>query len=389
MASHALPPYIEYINGIRMHDKPLTECDIVLNDPNDMRAIDRVILAAVNHKRANMDPEGRLYIKFGEGHLVYSHTLAQQGLLDNLHATTDANGFNPHGKIMVALETPYNQLQDIAAHNFELSLPSALKSQFHKKDPMGLFFLKAKSLANQSFDIEHHHTNLYINCLRHGIPVCLADLGKINKDTVVDPNDPMTQIIAKDWDIDLEQSPLLVSPAFASPDWPAEFHPIELGFEFRNEGSVRRTVAKAQESNAKTIILKHGAAHIGGEVRKKWRTPYRKSTISSLKLNIRPQDKILSINFNHNHQGRETIDRVPPNMWKDNPDHVIIRNASEETDGYHSALETFAHSYASAGDQIPDRFSLHQNEQQSIPETQKELTAIADELASELGYCRA
>jgi hypothetical protein len=355
-----------------------------------MKAISDMIIAAVTHKRQNMHPDGRLYVEMGEAHPAFSHTLAQSVFLDNLHAQTDVGGFNPHGKIMMALEISYDSLQNIATRDFGINMPDDMRAQLHNKDPLGQLFLKASINAYQKHSVYHHNTNLYMNCLHHGEPVCLADLGHTDNNMAVDVGDPMTQKIAQDRGVDLSSTPLLTYPGHAASNWPKHFPPKELGCEFRNSGLSRRTINAAEEWKAKTIVIKMGLAHVGGQIHKNHQLPYETSVTADLKSRIRPQDEVLSINFNCLHDGREFVDTVPAEMWDNNPDHIIIRNVSKISEGTHDffdALDAFKASYTDKGYKAPNCFSLNYSEQQQpFLETQTEIIKVTDDLGYELGY---
>ena len=285
---------------------PLTTRDYRVENPMDQAAVDKLIYDIVCQERATMATGARLYIIMGEHHAKPSHKMAQAGVIDNLAADRDT-----HGSVMLALETPYNQLQQYLDDVYKTRIPEPLKTSFHERDPLGHHFARTVLADNMYTCAPQSMTRVLSRALTHNLPIALCDAAR-KEFGYLDPGDDMAQEIARSarFQCDLANEDISVVGT--------------RGMNTRNAVMARRAVEKAQDNKADTVVIQTGLNHLGGNLSR--RLNYDTSLTALLKDQIRPQDRVLSVFFSSavNNYAPERI--VSREMWQDNPDHIIIRN---------------------------------------------------------------
>ena len=347
---------------------PRTTRDYRVDDPMNQAAVDRLLNDVICQERATMATGARLYIVMGETHDMPSLRMTQSGLLDNLCAAPDL-----HGSLMLALELPYNFLQQYLEFVYHTPIPEPLKKTFHERDPLGHHFARTVLANNQYPCAPQSKSRLLGRALTHQLPIVLCDAA-YGEHRNLDPVDDLAQEIAES---ERFQFDLANENIFA----------IGIrGMNIRNAVMARRAVETAQAKHVKadTIVMQTGIAHLGGNMLKG--LDYDTSLTALLKEEIRPQDRVLSVFFSFAvDDAPERI--VPPDMWQDNPDHIIIRNFCDEsyqnyeTDEENDCIRRLGDSYLAQefGGVVPDRFqSPELPTPQSIKEEARRLIASYD-----------
>lgn len=300
--------------GIIQHEPAFTEHDYILTAPLNMKAADDLILKAVLEARAAMDPEGVLYVVFGENHLASSHILLQTGLTENLATRKNAGG-EPEFPLLVSLEMPYNMLSACADQLLNRAVDPARQAL----DPKGRTLARMIVAHKMSAMALESVCRRFEAALRHDIPLLPADAGRMESEgeQCIDNEDPVAARIALDrYGIDLDTEDI---------DASGDFDPA--GMEIRNAVMAERAVAGAAAHGAKIVISPIGLVHLGnkndsvlqqllggddGDENEDAGLPFETSYPAELARLTGPKDRILSIFCAHAAAGYTPESITPP-----------------------------------------------------------------------------
>ena len=340
-AKRPLPPGITSVDD--MGKKPLTTRDYHVNTPMDQAAIDTLLYNIVCDERDNMADGARLFILLGENHLIPGHKMTQAGLVDNLCADRAR-----HGSIKLAVESPFNFLTDYLQLVYQKIVPQPLKDCFHDFDMSGHVYARAVMAKNYFTDAPQSYSQLLSRASANEIEIVPYDTGK--KTPYLDLQDP------------------LVREACREIDGCIGLHKIvsDHGVKIRNKVMARRLMEAADNPDipADTIVIQSGLKHLGGFSLQD--LCYSSSLSARLKDIMRPHDRLISVFFSSVKDKFHPEDVVSPDMWEDNPDHVIIRNASDtafrngKEDEEMAHIQKLGESYKAAafGGVVPERFEF-------------------------------
>lgn len=292
----------------------------------DQAAVDTLLYDIVCQERATMAPGARLYVVLGENHAMPSHKMAQAGLLDNLATAPDL-----HGRVMLAMEQPYNLLQKYLNSVCGIKTPPSFHSQLDDLDPVGYHTGRAVLTANKLSDAPQS-TNRVLSCaLSNNMPIALCD-SALSRLRNLDPVDELALEIAMSGTLQCDLAKQDISMYSSK------------GINIRNAVMARRASAKAHSRSirADTVVFQTGQHHLGGylPLNNSGDLTYQTSLTARLKAEIRPQDKVLSIFFSYVACGQTPERAVPAMMWEDNPYHVVIRNlCAQEYEVYQRTKE--------------------------------------------------
>lgn len=338
-AQRPLPPGITPVED--MGKQSLTTRDYHVNNPMDQAAIDTLLYNIVCDERDKMADGARLFILLGENHLVPGHKMTQAGLVDNLCADRAR-----HGSIKLAVESPFNFLTDYLQLVYQKIVPQPLKDCFHDFDMSGHLYAQAVMAKNYFTDAPQSYSQLLSRAGANDIEIVPYDTGK--KTPYLDPQDPLVRKVCHEIDgcIGLHKT---VS---------------DHGVKIRNKVMARRILEAADtlDNPADTIVIQTGLKHLGGCSLQD--LCYPSSLSARLKDTMRPHDRLISVFFSSVKDKFHPEDVVSPDMWEDNPDHVIIRNASDaafrngEEDEEMGHIQKLGESYKAAvfGGIVPERF---------------------------------
>ena len=327
---------------------PLTTRDYRVENPMDQAAVDRLLYDIICQERATLATGARLYIVIGEDHAMPSHMMTQTGLIDNITADRDT-----HGHVMLALEVAYNSLPRHIRLGFDIQIPEPLKKSFHEMDPLGHYYSRAV-LAKNAYALAPQSLNrLLSRALSHNLPIALCDAA-CNEHHNLDPVDDLAQEIAQSerFRCNLMYKEIPHTPLTGD----------MRGIKIRNAVMARRAVANAQDNKAHTIVFPTGMNHLGGIISEG--LDYGSSLTAMLKEEIRPRDRVLSVFFSSAVDDYMPERDVPPKMWEDNPNHIIIRDLCDawyvyyQTGEEDECIRRLGDSYLAQefGGEVPQRF---------------------------------
>lgn len=291
--------------------------------------------------------------------------------IDNLCVTPDM-----HGSVMLTLEDAYNKLQQYLDIEYDISIPEPLKKAFHDLDPLGHHFASAVLADNTYYNAPQSFNRLLSRAFAHNLPIALCDTA-FDEHNNLDPVDDLAQEIA-------------LSAQFQCDLICNEIPHIPLtgdtrGIKIRNALMARRVVAKARDNKAHTIVFPTGMNHLGGIISEGF--DYESSLTAMLKQQIRPQDRVLSVFFSSAADDFTPERIAPPEMWQDNPDHIIIRDLCDawyvyyQTGEEDECIRCLGDSYLAPefGGVVPERFQPPElPTTQSIKEEAQQLIASHD-----------
>jgi len=274
--------------------------------------------------RAAMEPDGVLYVVFGENHLTSSHILLQTGLGENLATQTDF----PQ---LLLLEMPYNMLPACADQLLNREVDHSKQERDTKGHTLARTILahKMSSMAAESV------FRRFESVLRHDIPIVPTDAGRMESsgEQCLDNEDPIAARIAREYyGLDLDTDDVDASGDFDT-----------AGMEIRNAVMAERSVAGVQAHGAKIALSHIGLVHLGnkndGPLQKMMAEdeddteetglPFETSYPAELASLIGDKDRILTI-FCAHADGGYTPENITPPGGHPRITPLVLRGLAEE-----------------------------------------------------------
>lgn len=338
-----LPP------GVARYARPLTNHDYIIADAMDQAAVDAIIYKTVCETRAQMEPGGKLFVVMGENHDMPVHVMSQAGLLENIALSANKPDQPDHGKFLLAYEHPYNAIVRYISDFYDV-FTGDVQDSLADYDRGGYYYLRAMLGDNHYPRAPQAGNQLRQTCLRYDIPLVPVDAGRNlitdhygQKKNIFSSSDPVLQALYPD--VDFLTSQICVSDAE--------------GVAMRNVAMVARMLDAATDAHAAdTVVLSTGLSHVA---RDRWqRMQYADSLCVEFNKQIEAPHKILPVLFDMD--GNDMAWDIDEQMWRDHPEALIIRGASDkiydETNSLYPNGESrfIAQLSQSYGGNIPKRF---------------------------------